>query len=436
MNFFPNDLLHYLNDPMLRWQDNSQGQQVLLNALRFPKNESLQRRAMELVRRRLIHAQSLNNPFYGKYPSPGQLPSARGRLSIIALPTGDSLSYSVKDTRSHTLVTGATGRGKSMWLRGFILQALQTREDLNIIVFDRKGTLDLVDSATLLNSGCQVNVFNCMDIPIAPLQKPDEKISDSHWANVLVSLFSSSWNLIASTNLLLEVTHELFRNPEPRTWNKLLGSIVSWIPKSRRSLEYKDVLERNFKATQYALGDAINASKSNVIELITRGSRVCNVICIDDLPDIVACLYPALFLFADYEHRKANEEAREKTNIYILDDSMGLLRRESTYQNDGTSISPLDTMVFMSRAFGIALVVSVQNISQTSKFYCQNANTIVCAGAVGDDLHELQSLMNLSDEETFYLGSLTRREGEWAEVAAVCRSVWPHCLLGRYPYIE
>lgn len=432
--FSSSELLRYLEEPRMRWQDCPQAFQLVQNALRFPNSESLQRRASQVIRIRLLQVTSVGNPFLSRYPSFGELPSLEGRIAIIQLPTREWLTMSLQDCCSHLLVTGATGRGKSVWLRGFILQVLQCGG--NVVVFDRKGTLDLVDSRHLVRSGFELNVFSYKDIPIAPLQKPHASIDDAHWANVVVSLLSSSWNLIASTNLLLEVTHQLFREPKAKTWDKLLSRVVTWSPESRRSLEYRDVLIRNLKATLYAFGDCINASTSNAIELITRSRQTCNVIRIDDLPDIPASLYPALYLFADYESRKVDEELRRNVNIYVLDDSMSLLRRNTTGQGEGISISPLNTMAFMARVFGIGLCVSVQNASEISKFFLQNANTIVCVGAHGDDLRELSRVMNLNEDEAAYLSQLRKQDGQFAEVAAICRSVWPHCLLGVYPYID
>jgi len=426
--FRTEDVIELLQRGELRWGESPQAVRAARRVLRRPDDSQAQSRFAKKLNERLrAFAASMNPAFHGNYPSPGSLPRVeRKQIPLALLPTGDWLSISLEAVKRNVVVCGSTGAGKSNVLKGTIASIVDGGG--TVIGFDKKGKGELIDCES--SSKLPVHVWHWSELRVAPLQ-PIDGIPLNYWANVVVSLLSSQWSLIASTTLMMELVHEFYNSPGSKTWDALVGKAVSFKPESFRSQQYRDVLIRNLKSVLFSFGEVINYEESNMLELMSQSKGCCHVILTDGLPPEHANLLASLFLVRDYEYRRTHEEAQKQVTAYVLDDSMELTREGRGVGEEGTAISPLNSIAFMGRSLGLGLIISAQNFSKVSDFFTHNADTIVCCGSSGEDAYQLQRHMNLTDEQAEYMSRV--RPGE---LVVLARSEWPYAVAGWYPLIE
>lgn len=422
----PEEILRIIQNQNLRWQDDIKGLRIAMRLLKHPDNESKQKRFEKRLRKKVINYMNSNDCFFGNYPYPSTLPNfERGRIPLCALPTEDILSINAKELTKNLIICGSSGGGKTNILKGIIRFVLEAGG--SVIAFDRKGKCELADCKILLGSDLPVHIWRWNELRLAPLQ-PIENIPIGYWANLITSLLSSQWSLIASTTLLMEIVHEFYKS-DSRTWDKLLGKAVSFKGISHRSDAYKDVLVRNLKSVYLAFGEVINATESNVIEKMTQ-EKACHIITTDGLIPEHASLLSAFFVIRDYEIRRLSESLQNNLVCYVLDDSMALLKETNQFQ-EGTTINPLNTIAFMGRSLGMSLIISAQNFSQVSTFFKNNCGTLIACNSSGEDCYALGRYMNLNEEQTANISELSV-----GEVVCLAKSEWVKAVKGRYPLLE
>lgn len=321
--FQPYEIIQIVNDINLRWRDDVKGLRIANKLLKNPYDKFLQDRFQKRFQKKIRNFMNSQDAFFGNLSYPGTLPAfTRGRIPLCILPTREWLSVEAKSLTRNMLVVGSSGGGKTNFLKGTIRALLEA--GATSICFDKKGRCELADCRILLGSNLPIHIWRWEELRLAPLL-PVRGISINYWANLIVSLLASQWSLIASTTLLMEIVHEMYRQNDPWTWDKLIGKAVSFKCESHRSEAYKDVIVRNLKSVFYAFGEVLNAAESNIIETMTQ-EQGCHIITTDGLLPEHASLLSSLFIIRDYEYRRIHEEAQSKLTCYILDDSMALVR--------------------------------------------------------------------------------------------------------------
>lgn len=425
--FSPEEILHICRDENLRWQYDSRAIRIAKKLLRHPDNVNKLQKFNKVYSRKIKQALNANNPFYGNYPPKDYLlPLKNGRIPLGFLPTREWLSIEAEALRRNMIVCGPAGGGKTNFLKGTIRAILNAGG--TVIAFDRKGKCEIGDCAMLIGRDSNVHVWHWEELRLSPL-KPVEGISLSYWTNLIVSLLSSQWSLIASTTLLMEIVHSLYKDGNA-TWDKLIGMAAAFKGESYRSEAYRDVIVRNLKSTYFAFGEVINAAESNVIDILTR-EKGCHIILTDGLLPEHASLLTAFFLIRDYEYRRVHADAQKQLTCYVLDDSMALVKSSAHFETEGITINPLNTIAFMGRSLGMSLIISAQNFNQISSYFTNNCDSIVVCGSYGEDAYALARYMNLNEEQAAYLSTM-----QPGEVVALARSAWGKAVLGKYPLFE
>lgn len=427
-----NPIDDFFNNPALRIQDVPGAEKLAFGVSQFPHNKSLKRiwdRVKKEQQAKLLL--NSNNPFYENTPPATlRLPNPEGRIRLGMLDGGRWLSLTLLELTRGTLVLGPIGGGKSTWLAGRLPEI--ARAGGVGLVYDVKGEGDVVDKKTILNDkSLSVRIWRWDELRFNPLQNPG--VPTWYWANCISSVLSAQWSLIASTTLLQELLSEWYEQPGAKTWEGLISRAENFKPSSRRSLEYQDVIVRNLKSYHYAFSNVFRVEESDLVEKMTQQKGCLHVILCNGLPTDCASFLAAMIVRRDMENRRVNPEARKNVIVHVLEDSMAMLKKESSFQEgEPVKIRPLEEILLLGRSLNIGIMVACQNASRLSDYFLNNAGTVVCAGgSYGEDARVLSELMNLSKTQKAFLQ--TMRPGQ---VLVFARSEYPLAVLGSFPFIE
>ena len=112
------EILKVSREPQLRMQDVPGSEAMAFQLAQQPEDREMRALFERVVQDQIGRAMESGDPFWEHYPSPGQLPVlAAGRIPLVSMPLGDVLSLNARGLCKNVLVVGATGGGKTNWLR-------------------------------------------------------------------------------------------------------------------------------------------------------------------------------------------------------------------------------------------------------------------------------------------------------------------------------
>lgn len=122
----PRAVWELFHNPMLRWGDIRGSNLLAERLLQHPEDPYLAELAGVLANEQAMRATQASDPFYAN-PPPARTfpPPGPGAVPIACLPTGDVLSIPISALCKNLLVVGATGGGKTNFLKILIAAVLE-----------------------------------------------------------------------------------------------------------------------------------------------------------------------------------------------------------------------------------------------------------------------------------------------------------------------
>jgi hypothetical protein len=298
-----------------------------------------------------------------------------------------------------------------------------------VVGFDRK--CDLVDSQALTTRHLPIYVVRADQVDELKLAMlmPPAGMSITKFATSLVELIAGQFHLWASRRLLFETLNALLRRPRPSGQWPCLFEWIDMIEAIRVSAlsrlgGYREAAMYTLRQINCELGHILNYTSSNFLEQVFS-LRGCVVVVTEGLSADMAAFLAGMFASYAYHSRAGINPDLLSEVLFILDDSLPLLKAGAWESEGGTH--PLVEATFMSRARRIGFVASLQNFSLVSPAFKNNAQSTVVFSSYGRDAEELGRHLNLTREQAAVLPTL--RPGQ---LVACCRSVWPLPVFGSF----
>jgi DNA helicase HerA-like ATPase len=381
------------------------------------------------IRVRRLVARAYPDPFLENLPPAGALPPlAKGRIPLGKLVFGQvvSLEIGLRGTARNILVCGPTGTGKTNFLRQHLLAA---SGQAIIVVFDRKGDLESV--AGYAQDG-EVVVLDRQDVKLALLQVIPGMEEDDFIA-LITEVLAQNLHLMASRRLISDSLYLLFRRKNQGQARVSINDLIELVERIRvdpvsRLGQYREAVLFALKDLSRRSGGILDHTESNFLQEVFSRPRTFIIragsIPVDHLGVVVSLFY--MFV---YERRRLSRQTQPPVMI-VVDDALLIATGSMEWETEGAR-NPIATWSFHGRSFNIGLVVSVQNFSPISPALCNNADTVVCLGSLGEDAAAVATHMNLNHDQSQELQGIPV-----GQAIVLARSVLPYAVRGWIPEVS
>lgn len=330
---------------------------------------------------------------------------------------GTPISVNADEAAMHTLITGRTGGGKTM----FLLNYLST-----LLTSVRLWLLDLKDDTRFLAAHHPGMLIIDGHTPFAPLKVPSYLTRAEH-ANLFITTFAGALYGAENTKQVLTeaLQHAYTVHPTP--------SLV----------DLKDTLAGlSRKDDTYARRDAIRGTKQRLERFAEQYPGIAasrNGIGVDTLcryslyfgTPLLTELEEFLFSFLVHHLYRNNRARQQRTlsHLIVMDEGHASWGAERSTQRIGGQ-PLLATLQPMTREFGIGFTITTNSFLTTDPVLKSNTYLHACTRlAHAEDVNAVARTYGLTPEQATYLHQLPPGE------VVIHRANWPHPILGRYHHL-
>ena len=403
--------------------DNPRIASIILNTLFFGEDDILSQLLQEEVAKEELISHLIEWPFRRPDPDMIQGPINIGHCMETGAPVG------IFPHEVHTLIVGASGKGKSTLNRHLIRQHLDARIPVLIIDLEKEYAETLNDD--------RINVLGIRNsdrnFKWNPLEVPPG-MDAILYRQMLVAVFADICGLlIASKNFLSNAIHRLYElygvydgsETYPSMYdlmdylNAMLNDKKS--KSNTRTYQYSEVSYNRVEGFINTIPGVLDCSSGMSLDILTTGNLILEVHGLD--PDYLAVLICLLLTWISC-HRIANGMRNNPQNdLAVFVDEAQLLwdvqQEKRLYQSSSSVLSRLTATV---RKYNLKLFVAAQQPSLlASSIKANSFCKVQFALGDGGDIMDMGSSMFLTQEQIYYsrlleVGqAIVKFAGRWPE---------------------
>jgi hypothetical protein len=334
-----------------------------------------------------------------------------GEITLGRVMCGDkelhSFSISLEDINRHTAIFSSTGTGKTTLIVNVLLQLLTLEKPIPFLVTDWKQ--DLRD----ITRNHPVWVLRWEWLKLNFLQPP-KGVSKKQWMMIVADIFAHVFGFFsASENYMMQFMDRLYKKHQDSypTLQELYEAIENTEEKSRRYVEYQDVVKNRLASMLIVLKDVVDCRVGFPLEELLNHPVVIEF---DGLRRDEANFIVEYLLAYIFAYRMANGHRGSLRHVIVFDEATRVFYRKREWRETTIELGLpfIETVPQIIRDYGEGILFALQEPSSASHSLLANSNVkIVGFLGEGGDINAITDSLDLTDEERSAILKLER--GEW-----------------------
>jgi hypothetical protein len=314
---------------------------------------------------------------------------------------------SLEDINRHIAIFSSTGMGKTTLIINILLQLLNREKPIPFLATDWKRDL------RHLTRKHPIWVLRWDWLKVNFLQPP-KGVSKKQWMMIIADLAAHVWSYFsASENYMVSAMEKLYRQHEDEypTLQELFEVIDKTEEKSRRYIEYQDVVRNRLASMLIVFGDVVDCRIGFPIEELLNHPVVIEL---DGLRRDEANFLIEYLLAYIFAYRLANGHRRRLRHVIVFDEATRVFFKKKEWRETTIELGMpfVETVPQIIRDYGEGIIFALQEPSLTSHSLMANSNVkIVGFLGEGEDIDAIATSLDLNEEERSAIAKLER--GEW-----------------------
>ena len=345
------------------------------------------------------------------YIPPPEPEKSSGDIVLGRVLRGDQELYpfhvSLEDINRHIAIFSSTGMGKTTLIINILLQLLNHKEPIPFLATDWKQDLrHLIRKHPLL-------VLRWEWLKINFLQPP-KGVSKKQWMMIVADIFAHVFGFFsASENYMMQFMDRLYKKhgEEYPTIQELYEAIDSTEERSRRYIEYQDVVKNRLATMLIVLKDVVDCRNGFLFEELLNHPIVIEL---DGLRRDEANFMVEYLLAYIFAYRMANGHRGSLRHVIVFDEATRVFYKKREWRETTIELGLpfIETVPQIIRDYSEGMLFALQEPSAASHSLLANSNVkIVGFLGEGSDINAITDSLDLSDEERSAITKLER--GEW-----------------------
>jgi hypothetical protein len=313
---------------------------------------------------------------------------------------------SLEDLNRHTAIFSSTGMGKTTLIINMLLQMLNHREPIPFLATDWKRDFrHLIPNHPIL-------VLRWEWLKINFLQPP-RGVDKKQWMMIIADIFAHVFGFFsASENYMMQFMNRLYKEHEDYpTLGELYGAIESTDEKSRRYIEYQDVVKNRLASMLIVLKDVVDCRVGFPLEELLEHPLVIEL---DGLRRDEANFIVEYLLAYIFAYRMANGHRGTLRHVIVFDEATRVFYRKREWRETTIELGLpfIETVPQIIRDYAEGIIFALQEPSAASHSLLANTNVkIVGFLGEGGDIDSISESLDLDKAERSAIPRLER--GEW-----------------------
>lgn len=329
------------------------------------------------------------------------------------------------DLASHGFVTGATGSGKSTFVKHLITQVGLHAPDVQQCLFDPQGEYQRLPAGDARYRVMHEQLPFCVTEPPAFMRA-------SYYDQLVARTFADAFYGAAhTTRLWMDATTRLRRTkPEGHSLKDLRDTIADPVGKT------VSFQERDARTSLVGRLDAIAAVTPGIYLAHPKHCITISDLCTNPvywtMPSRMAAYEFLIALWVDVRlaYHRHHRDTRSRT-LFVMDEGLTLWQADSKQHISGTPI--LDHAISQSRASGFGFLITSTSRREASTMVRSNANLQVTMRLVdGTEVDDARRTFRLNDHQAAYLHDTITR----GECLIRLSHKYPEPLLCVFPHLD
>jgi hypothetical protein len=312
---------------------------------------------------------------------------------------------SLEDINRHIAIFSSTGMGKTTLIINILLQLLNREKPIPFLAIDWKRDL------RHLTRKHPIWVLRWDWLKVNFLQPP-KAVSKKQWMMIIADIFAHVFGFFsASENYLMQFIDQLYQKKDYPTLQELFEAIDNAEEKSRRYIEYQDVVKNRLASMLIVFGDVVNCRVGFPIEELLDHPMVVEL---DGLGRDQANFLVEYLLAYIFAYRLANGHRGRLRHVIVFDEATRVFFRKREWRETTIELGMpfVETVPQIIRDYGEGILFALQEPSLTSHSLMANSNVkIVGFLGEGEDIDAIATSLDLNEEERSAIAKLER--GEW-----------------------
>lgn len=361
----------------------------------------------DLLKLSEIKAAMSKKPFI----SPPDLDKSSGDIVLGRVLTGSQqlfpFSLSLDDINRHVAIFSSTGMGKTTLIINMLLQMLNREKPIPFLVTDWKRDL------RHLTRKHPIQVLRWEWLKLNFFQPP-KGVTRKQWMMIVADIFAHVFGFFsASENYMMQFMDRLYRKHESDypTLQELYEAIENTEEKSRRYVEYQDVVKNRLASMFIVLKDVVDCRVGFPIEELLEHPFALEF---DGLRRDEANFIVEYLLAYIFAYRMANGHRGSLHHVIVFDEATRVFYKKREWRDTTIELGVpfIETVPQIVRDYGEGILFALQEPSSASHSLLANSNVkIVGFLGEGGDINAMADSLDLTDEERSAIPKLER--GEW-----------------------
>jgi hypothetical protein len=313
---------------------------------------------------------------------------------------------SLEDINRHIAIFSSTGMGKTTLIINILLQLLNREKPIPFLATDWKRDL------RHLTRKHPIWVLRWDWLKVNFLQPP-KGVSKKQWMMIVADIFAHVFGFFsASENYMMQFMDQLYQKHEKDypTLQELFEAIDKTEEKSRRYIEYQDVVRNRLASMLIVLKDVVDCRQGFPIEELLEHPVVIEL---DGLRRDEANFLVEYLLAYIFAYRLANGHRGRLRHVIVFDEATRVFFRKREWRETTIELGIpfIDTVPQIIRDYGEGILFALQEPSLTSHSLMANSNVkIVGFLGEGEDIDAIATSLDLNEEERSAIAKLERGE--------------------------
>jgi hypothetical protein len=314
---------------------------------------------------------------------------------------------SLEDINRHIAIFSSTGMGKTTLIINMLLQLLNHEEPIPFLATDWKQDLrHLIRKHPLL-------VLRWEWLKINFLQPP-KGASKKHWMMIIADIFAHVFGFFsASENYMMQFMDRLYKEHKEGypTLQELYEAIENREEKSRRYIEYQDVVKNRLASMLIVLKEVVDCSMGFPLEELLEQPLVIELDGLrrDEANFIVEYLLAYIFVY-----RMANRHRGSLRHVIIFDEATRVFYKKREWRETTIELGLpfIETVPQIIRDYTEGITFALQEPNAASHSLLANTSVkVVGFLGEGSDINAIAESLDLTNEERSAITKLER--GQW-----------------------
>jgi len=345
------------------------------------------------------------------FVSPPDMERTSGDIVLGRILSGEEelhhFCVSLEDMNRHMAIFSSTGMGKTTLIINILSQMLDRAEPIPFLATDWKQDLrHLIRRKPIL-------VLRWEWLKINFLQPP-KGVSRKQWMMIVADIFAHVFGFFsASENYMMRFMDRLYKEHKEDypTLQELFDAIDSTEEKSRRYIDYQDVVKNRLASMLIVLKNVVDCSIGFPLEELLEQPLVIEL---DGLRRDEANFIVEYLLAYIFAYRMANGHRGSLRHVMVFDEATRIFYKKREWRETTIELGLpfIETVPQIIRDYGEGILFALQEPSSASHSLLANSNVkIVGFLGEGGDINAITDSLDLTDEERSAVPKLER--GEW-----------------------